>query len=291
MPGWRPVDLVFHRCIWAGLAFLPVVIANGAADLRIFGWGRGVVLTLCGGPILSAFSYSGFLGAPLGHGGVIQPSCAALGGLALATIVLKEPPLTTRLLGALVIVAGLAVIGFEALTNIGTHALLGDLSFATAGFLFAVFGMLLKLWRIAPTRAVIVTGVLSLVLIPVQWLVFGFERMIAAGLLGEPAASRISGLPVRCGLDLSVYPRRHSARRRARRRLSHAGPAVHTADRLSGAWRGSDAVPVMRPRAGVGWLSIDPEGLIEGCVHVSRDGAAGNGIGTIVIDSGKTSAP
>jgi drug/metabolite transporter (DMT)-like permease len=179
--GLAPVDLIFHRCIWAGLAFLPVVIANGAADLRILGWGRGVVLTLCGGPILSAFSYSGLLLAPLGHGGVIQPSCAALGGLALATIVLKEPPLTTRLLGALVIVTGLAVIGFEALTHIGAHALLGDLSFATAGFMFAVFGMLLKLWRIAPTRAVIVTGVLSLVLIPVQWLIFGFESMIAAG--------------------------------------------------------------------------------------------------------------
>ncbi len=180
--GLAPVDLVFHRCIWAGLAFLPVVIANRAADLRAFGWGRGIVLTLCGGPILSAFSYSGFLLAPLGHGGVIQPSCAALGGLTLATLVLKEPLQTTRLLGALVIVAGLAVIGFEALTSIGTHALLGDLSFATAGFLFAAFGMLLKLWRIAPTRAVIVTGVLSLVLIPVQWLLFGFERMIAAGL-------------------------------------------------------------------------------------------------------------
>ncbi len=37
--GLAPVDLIFHRCIWAGLAFLPVVIANGAADLRIFGWG------------------------------------------------------------------------------------------------------------------------------------------------------------------------------------------------------------------------------------------------------------
>jgi hypothetical protein len=59
--GLAPVDLVFHRCAWAGLAFLPVVIANRAADLRAFGWGRGVVLTLCGGPILSAFSYSGFL--------------------------------------------------------------------------------------------------------------------------------------------------------------------------------------------------------------------------------------
>jgi drug/metabolite transporter (DMT)-like permease len=180
--GLAPSDLVFHRCIWAGIAFLPAVIANRAADLRGLGWGRGIVLTLAGGPILSAFSYSGFLLVPLGHGGVIQPSCAALGGLALATLVLKEPMFAARALGAIAIVAGLVVIGFEALTSIGSHALLGDLSFATAGFLFAAFGMMLKLWRVAPTRAVVVTGVLSLALIPVQWIFFGFERMIAVGL-------------------------------------------------------------------------------------------------------------
>jgi drug/metabolite transporter (DMT)-like permease len=173
---------VFHRCVWAGVAFLPVVIANRGADLHGLGWGRSIILTLAGGPILSAFSYSGFLLVPLGHGGVIQPSCAALGGLALATLVLKEPLLATRAVGAVAIVAGLVVIGFEALTSIGAHALLGDLSFATAGFLFAAFGMMLKLWRIAPTRAVVVTGVLSLAIIPVQWVFFGFERMIAVGL-------------------------------------------------------------------------------------------------------------
>jgi drug/metabolite transporter (DMT)-like permease len=180
--GLAPSDLVFHRCVWAGLAFLPAVIANRAADLRGLGWGRGIVLTLAGGPILSAFSYSGFLLVPLGHGGVIQPSCAALGGLALATLVLKEPLLVTRAFGAIAIVAGLVVIGFEALTGIGGNAVFGDLSFATAGFLFAAFGMMLKLWRIAPTRAVVVTGVLSLALVPIQWIFFGFERMIAVGL-------------------------------------------------------------------------------------------------------------
>jgi len=180
--GFAPADLVFHRCVWAGVAFLPVVIANRGADLHGLGWGRSIILTLAGGPVLSAFSYSGFLLVPLGHGGVIQPSCAALGGLALATLVLKEPLLATRAVGAVAIVAGLVVIGFEALTSIGAHAILGDLSFVTAGFLFAAFGMMLKLWRIAPTRAVVVTGVLSLALIPVQWVFFGFERMIALGL-------------------------------------------------------------------------------------------------------------
>src|SRR5260221_4431006 len=179
--GLSPADLVFHRCVWAGVAFLPVVIATSAAELRAFGWGRGIVLTLAGGPILSAFSYSGFLLVPLGHGGVIQPSCAALGGLALATLVLKEKLPAARATGAAVIVAGLAVIGADALATIGTHGLVGDLSFVTAGLMFAAFATLLRLWRIAPTRAVAVTSVVSLVDVAIQWLAVGFERMIALG--------------------------------------------------------------------------------------------------------------
>jgi drug/metabolite transporter (DMT)-like permease len=73
------------------------------------------------------------------------------------------------------------VIGAEALATIGTHGLIGDLSFVTAGLMFAVFGTLLRLWRIAPTRAVVVTSIVSLLQLP--WLVFGFERMVGLGLI------------------------------------------------------------------------------------------------------------
>src|SRR5262249_47013019 len=142
-------------------------------------WAKGVALTLVGGPPLAFLS---FLFVPLAHGGVIQPSCAALGGLVLATLVLKEKLPTQRAIGALVIVAGLAVIGADALATIGTRGLVGDLSFVTAGLMFASFATLLRLWRIAPTRAVAVTSVVSLIDVPIQWLAFGFERMIALGL-------------------------------------------------------------------------------------------------------------
>src|SRR6185437_7765605 len=46
------------------------------------------------------------------------------------------------------------------------HGLLGDLMFAAAGCSFAVFGMLLRRWRIAPLPAVTVTGILSLIGLP-----------------------------------------------------------------------------------------------------------------------------
>jgi drug/metabolite transporter (DMT)-like permease len=140
-----------------------------------------VALTLLGGPPLALFSYAGFLFVPLAHGGVIQPSCAALGGLVLASLVLKEKLAIQRAVGGAIIVAGLVVIGAEALATIGTHGLIGDLSFVTAGLMFAVFGTLLRLWRIAPIRAVVVTSIVSLLQLP--WLVFGFERMAGLGLI------------------------------------------------------------------------------------------------------------
>jgi drug/metabolite transporter (DMT)-like permease len=182
--GFSPADITLHRFVWAGLVCLPLLVRDGLGDLGGVGWGKGVALTVFGGPPLALLSYAGFLFVPLAHGGVIQPSCAALGGLLLASLVLKEKLPAQRAFGAVIIVLGLAVIGADALATIGAHGLIGDFSFVAAGLLFAVFGTLLRLWRIAPTRAVAVTSVISLVVLPVHWLLFGFERVLALG-LGE----------------------------------------------------------------------------------------------------------
>src|SRR6476660_3991923 len=104
--GFSPADIVLHRFVWPGLLCLPLVVRAGLGDL---GGARGVALTVLGGPPLALCSYAVFLFVPLAHGGVIQPSCAALGGLVLATLVLKEKLRARRAAGAAVIVAGLGV--------------------------------------------------------------------------------------------------------------------------------------------------------------------------------------
>jgi drug/metabolite transporter (DMT)-like permease len=191
--GLTPLDISLHRLVWAGLFFLPFGRAGGAADVAGVGWGRSIALTVFGGPPLALVSYAGFLLVPLGHGGVIQPSCAALGGLLLSAVVLKEKLFATRLAGAIAIVIGLVTIGYEALTTFGAGGVLGDLCFVAAGFLFALFAMCLKLWRITPIRAVAITSVLSLVLIPIQAVFFGFDRLIAAGLMENLIQAVVQG--------------------------------------------------------------------------------------------------
>ena len=192
--GFTPADLTFHRCFWAGLVLLPLAWRGGLRDLNGVGWGRGIVLTFLGGPGIAFASYSGFPLVPLGHGGIIQPSCAALLGLVLATVVLHERLPAKRVTGALVIVAGLAVIGGEAIAAIGPHGVAGDLLFVLAGTFFATFGMLLRKWRVVPTRAMIVTSVVSLAILPVYGALIGFGRIAAMGLFENLLQAILQGL-------------------------------------------------------------------------------------------------
>jgi len=180
--GFTPADLLMHRFLWSGLAFLPVVFRAGFGNLCGIGWGRGLALMVLGGPVMSIISYTGFLFVPLGHGSVIQPSCATLGGLFLAAALLRERISFSRLAGAIVIVGGLVVIGAESIGHIGPSGVQGDLIFVLTGFMFAGFGTLLRYWRVSAFSAAAVINVLSLSLLPVYAASGGLARVTAIGL-------------------------------------------------------------------------------------------------------------
>ena len=179
--GFSPADLALHRYLWPGLALLPVVLRAGIGALDGIGWGRGIFLTVLGGPVFAIIGYAGFLLVPLGHGGVIQPSCGALGGLLLATLVLREKLIVSRLIGALIIIGGLLVIAGEGAATIGAQGVGGDLALALAGFMSGAFATLLRLWRIAPMVAAAVISVLSLFVMPIYWLIGGVAHLSALG--------------------------------------------------------------------------------------------------------------
>lgn len=182
--GFSPADLLTHRFLWSGIAFLPLVARAGLRDLGGIGWGRALVLMLLGGPVMSLISYIGFVFVPLGHGSVIQPSCATLGGLFLAVVLLREQVSWSRLAGAMVIVVGLAVIGSESIGHIGLDAVMGDLIFVVTGFMFASFATLVRYWRVSAFSVATIISVLSLALFPAYAVSGGLQRVAAIG-LGE----------------------------------------------------------------------------------------------------------
>jgi drug/metabolite transporter (DMT)-like permease len=160
--GFSPADLALHRFFWTGLLLIPLVLREGLADLGGIGWGRGLVMSVLSGPPQAMIAYTGFILVPLGHGTTIQPACAALFGLILATLILHERPTIQRVIGGATIIAGLLVFGAESLATIGSQGVGGDLLFATAGLFWATFGTLLRLWRVPGMRAVAVVGALSI---------------------------------------------------------------------------------------------------------------------------------
>ncbi|MFL5002301.1 MAG: DMT family transporter [Xanthobacteraceae bacterium] len=179
--GLTPPDVAFHRFVWAGLFLLPTV--GRLRDLGGVGWGRGLIMLLLAGPTQVMASATGFTMAPLGHGAVIQPATSALGSVLLAALILHEGLSFARALGTGIIVIGLCAFGADALGTIGRQGLVGDLVFMSAGFAWAVFGTLLRRWRIEGMRAATTVGALSLlVYAPVHALLFGFDRMAAVGL-------------------------------------------------------------------------------------------------------------
>jgi drug/metabolite transporter (DMT)-like permease len=176
--GFTPADLAFHRFFWSGLMLMPIAFRDGLINLGGIGWGRGLVMSILSGPPQAIIAYTGFMLVPLGHGTTIQPACAALFGLILATAMLREKATGQRIFGGATIIAGLMVFGAESLATIGRQGVGGDLLFVTAGFFWAVFGTLLRYYHMSGTRAVAMVGVLSVVVYaPLYAILIGFESI------------------------------------------------------------------------------------------------------------------
>jgi drug/metabolite transporter (DMT)-like permease len=165
----------------AGLIMLPVLARAGIANLAGVGWWRGLVLTVCAGPLFMLVVAGGYTLAPLAHGAVVPPSSTIVFTTILAALVLGDRPTRGRMIGVGVILVGLVcVAGGGLISGKGEATWLGDLMFASAGFTWAWFTVLQKRWGIAPMQATAAVSVLSLVLLLPPYLIWsGFERILA----------------------------------------------------------------------------------------------------------------
>jgi len=193
--GFSPADLAFHRFFWSGLLLMPLALRGGLRDLGGIGWGRGLLMSVLAGPPQAITAYTGLILVPLGHGTTIQPACAALFGLILATVMLHERATARRVFGGATIIVGLMVFGAESLATIGREGVGGDLLFVTAGFFWAMFGTLLRYYLVSGTRAVAVVGALSiLVYAPLYAIFFGFGNILHMSLAENLIQVVVQGL-------------------------------------------------------------------------------------------------
>jgi drug/metabolite transporter (DMT)-like permease len=159
--GLQATDLAFLRYLTAGLILAPWLACHSPQRLTGMGWRKGVCLALLAGPLFIVVGASGYHFAPLAHAAVIQLGMLTLVSIVLAALLLGERPGIPRIAGLLVIVAGLAVTAGPGLLHGSSRAWVGDMLFALAGSMWAVFTVLQRQWKIAPLQATAVVSVLS----------------------------------------------------------------------------------------------------------------------------------
>jgi len=178
--GLHASDLAFIRYAVAGVLLLPWVLTHSPHVLAGIGWRRGIVLSLLAGPLFVLIGASGYLFAPLAHGAVIQLGGLTLMSVCLAALLLHDPLKASRIIGLGVIIAGLMTIAGPGLLDGQSQAWIGDLLFATAGSMFAVFTILVRRWKLNAFATTAVVSVLSGALYsPVYLALAGTQRLSA----------------------------------------------------------------------------------------------------------------
>ncbi|MEK0246852.1 DMT family transporter [Raoultella sp. BAC10a-01-01] len=170
--GLQAADLAFLRYLSAGLILLPWLLRQKISSLAGIGWSRGLLLSFLAGPAFVMVGASGYLFAPLAHGAVIQLGTLTLLTVVLATCLLKEPLGLQRVTGVLILISGLIVTAGPTLFQTGSSAWRGDILFACAGAMWALFSILMRRWQVNALAATAVVSVLSALIYTPLWLIF-----------------------------------------------------------------------------------------------------------------------
>lgn len=180
--GMTPSALTFLRFATPGVIAAPLwVWARRRARAPRPPGSRLLRLALLGGPIFGLTAVSGYLYAPLSHGLLFAPVTVFVAAALLGALLLNERVAPRRLVGALIMVIGLAVlVGFD-LSGLGQDWLIGVAFFVTAGALWGAYTVLLRRWRIP-----LVDGALG---------VASCAALIAVIALGPSAIAALSQAP------------------------------------------------------------------------------------------------
>lgn len=155
---FTPYELVFLRLMIAAPLLLPWAFRG---DNSLKAWGRSAVLSLLAGGTYSYITASGFQYTSAMHGGVIIPGGVMLVSLIASHFLLQDKLTRNRVIGAGAIIAGLIFLSLGSPEQTGAKSsLFGDSLFLLAGFLWAGYTLLLRIWPMDP---IVVTARVSLI--------------------------------------------------------------------------------------------------------------------------------
>ena len=127
----------------------------------------------CVGFAYPLLTYSGFTLAPASHGALLLSGTLPFTTALLGLLILGERLTRARVIGLLLIAAGVGLIGGESLTaERGEKDWLGDTLFLCASLSWAVFTVYLRKWQVRALDVTLIVGVCSMIAYMPLYLLF-----------------------------------------------------------------------------------------------------------------------
>lgn len=186
-----PYDITALRYTVAGMLLLPVLARRRLTGV---GW-KGALILVCGaGAPYLLIASGGLLFSSAGHFGIITPSCMLLFSALGSWLWLNDKPGTARVLGTIVIIAGLVAIGWDSLSNNREKAWIGDLMFAVAGCLWGAYTVASRYWSLHPLHAIAIVSTFSMLFFVPGYVIFGQPNIAHVPLLDVIIQAVFQGL-------------------------------------------------------------------------------------------------
>lgn len=165
--GLTSHDMLALRFAVAGTLLLPSFgLIHGWKDCAGIGWSRGLILTVMSGFPMSYLMLTGLTMAPAAHGASIGPGTVTVIGI-IGGVLLFGTRLTARLvIGAAIVLAGLATLAIAGTKSTLPNVLLGDLCFFGVGLLWGGYPLLIQKWKVDGLKATAIVSVLSMAYLP-----------------------------------------------------------------------------------------------------------------------------
>lgn len=174
-------DLVALRFGCSTLILLPFLMRQhiGRDGLAGVPWSVVLVMAVTSGAPYMLLMFVGFGYAPAGHQAILGPAAGMIVRFALARFVLRERIGLMELFGGGIMFGGLFVAGWDVLSS-GPGFNLGHVLFIVGAFMWSIYVVLTRAWRIGAVLATAILAVSSgLVYVPAYLAVFGL-RLLAA---------------------------------------------------------------------------------------------------------------
>jgi drug/metabolite transporter (DMT)-like permease len=205
--GLTASDVTIIRFVVAGLVLLPFAFRLKPFPVGPLGWRRALLLTCVAGAPYSLVLVEGSAYAPAIHSAVIGPGLIPFVAALIGFWFAGERPGAARLAGLALILAGIGLFSWEAVTGAEARegAWRGDLLFLLNAVMWAAFGAMTKSWAVPAVEGTATIAVLSLLSLPL-WASFLPSQLAQAGVSAIALQAVCQGLLVGV-LSLIFYTR------------------------------------------------------------------------------------